>query len=54
MVPDARLATTAIAYLLAAVIVLLVCASRVYLGVHYPSDVLAGAVFGTLIGEAVR
>jgi undecaprenyl-diphosphatase len=32
--------------ILAAVVVLLVCASRVYLGVHYPSDVAAGIVIG--------
>jgi membrane-associated phospholipid phosphatase len=30
-----------------------ICLSRPYLGMHYPSDVLAGAVLGTLIGRAV-
>jgi undecaprenyl-diphosphatase len=32
--------------LVAAVLIVLICASRVYLGVHYPSDVGAGIVIG--------
>jgi undecaprenyl-diphosphatase len=31
---------------------LLVAASRVVLGLHYPSDVLAGAALGALIASA--
>jgi len=32
--------------LLAGIVVVLICISRVYLGVHYPSDVIAGVVAG--------
>lgn len=34
-------------------IAILVCLSRVYLGVHYPSDVIAGGICGVLYGSAV-
>jgi membrane-associated phospholipid phosphatase len=35
------------------VIALLVGLSRIYLGLHYPSDVLSGYAFGLLIGYLV-
>jgi undecaprenyl-diphosphatase len=41
-----RRSARALTMLVAVVIVALVCASRVYLGVHYPSDVGAGIVIG--------
>jgi undecaprenyl-diphosphatase len=39
----------ALAYIVAAMIAL----SRLFVGVHYPSDVLAGALFGTLSAAAL-
>lgn len=30
-----------------------ICAGRPYLGMHYPSDVIAGAALGTALGRAV-
>jgi undecaprenyl-diphosphatase len=36
------------------VIASLVAFSRIYLGVHYPSDVVSGSLIGTLLAEALR
>jgi undecaprenyl-diphosphatase len=38
-------------YIAGYVLALAVSLSRLYLGVHYPSDVLAGAVIGAILGE---
>jgi undecaprenyl-diphosphatase len=47
--PDARGRARTVAVLVAALAVL-IAASRVYLGAHFPSDVLAGALLGALVG----
>lgn len=39
---------------IAIVLAILIAFSRLYLGVHYPSDVIAGAISGSCIGMLVR
>jgi len=41
-----RLASRVLTMMSAGLIIALVCVSRMYLGVHYPSDILAGIVIG--------
>lgn len=48
-----QIAINQIAITIAYVIAGLIAVSRLYLGHHYPTDVLAGAVLGTSIGAAV-
>ena len=38
--------------IVAVVWVLSICYSRIYLGAHYPSQVIAGIILGVLIGAA--
>lgn len=37
------------AWVIAVAVILLICCSRLYFGVHYPSDLIAGILFGSLI-----
>jgi undecaprenyl-diphosphatase len=40
-------------WLLVFIWAIMVCWSRIYMGVHYPGDVISGALFGMLVGGLV-
>lgn len=54
LVPTARRFKTKKAYILCAAFLLFIAFSRVYLGQHYVSDVLAGAAIGIAIGVGLE
>jgi undecaprenyl-diphosphatase len=54
MVPLGQKSKTKKTYLICGLLLLFVCFTRVYLGQHYPSDVLAGAAIGIAIAVGLE
>lgn len=49
IIKNTNLNHKAVMYGLCAAFILMICSSRVYLGVHFPTDVLAGMAIGTAV-----